>query len=193
MAVNDIYEVSMLYSIKGEKCANVLHLREDVDPGSNNEQTVANAVKVGIWDGSLKLAVSNDVKLQVVRARRIDPTAGGPVDVVVNTDGSIAQDVMPPNNCVVISLYTARLDKSGRGRLHFSGAPKTQNQDGLLDTAAQTLWDAVANSFLSAITSGGGSYTAGIWSRKFSQFNPITAATTRSWHHTMRGRRMAAP
>ena len=89
MAVNDIYEVSMLYSIKGEKCANVLHLREDVDPGSNNEQTVANAVKTGIWDGSLKLAVSNDVKLQVVRARRIDPTAGGPVDVVVNADGSV--------------------------------------------------------------------------------------------------------
>lgn len=193
MAVNDVYECSVLFSVKGEKVANVIHLREDVDPGSANELTCATALKTALWDGSLKLAVSNDCQLQVVRVRRIDPTPGGPVDLVVNDNGTIAQDVLVPNLCVVQSYYTARLDKSGRGRAHWAGAPKTHNQDGLLDVTNAALWDSVGNTFLSAITSGGGSYTAGIWSRKNTEFNAITAYTTRSWFHTMRGRRMAAP
>lgn len=193
MAVNDVYESSLLFSIKGEKCACVLHYQETTDPGSGNELNLASTIYSQIWTPSMKVCLSNDAQLQTIRVRRIDPTAGGPIDLPVLEAGTISVDVMPPNNCILISLMTDRLDKSGRGRIHISGAPKTHNQDGLLDVTNLSLWNSLATALIAPMTGSSSAFQLGVWSRKETEFNSAVDYNVRSWHHTLRSRRMAAP
>lgn len=193
MAVNDVYQVDLLYSNKGEKCANVIHVKETADPGTTNEVHIAEAVKDDIWTAALRATMTNDCTLQTIRVRRIDPTSGGPVMATVDEAGSIAQDTLPPNSAVMLSMYTARLDRSGRGRLFLPGVPKTHNEDGLLPESVVTLYDAVGTALTGTLAESGGTWIVGVWSSTATQFNQFTSWQVRSWIHTLRGRRMAAP
>lgn len=195
MALGDIYEASLLYSIKGEKVANVLHFREDVTPGTVDPPLdLANTISASFWTGNLDLVMSNDVTLQMIRARRISPTLGGGILLPVNTDGQVSADTLPPNNCAVMTLYTARTDRAGRGRVFLSGVPDTWQGDGLIEVAVAPTYQAIMDNLKTYFTSAdGGQWQCGIWSPTYSDFNVITRVQVRSWVHVLRGRRMVAP
>lgn len=193
MAINDVYQIDFLYSLKGEKCANVFFAKETTDPGSANETTLATGAKADVWTAALRATMSNDCELQTIRVRRVSPSAGGPIMLTVNEAGSVAQDSLPPNNCVVISYYSNTLTKRGRGRQYYPGVPKTHNQDGLLPASVESLYNAVGTAMTGTITQGGGVWDIGVWSRTGSSFAKFTFFKPRSWIHTLRSRRMAAP
>lgn len=193
MAVGDILRASLLYSVKGEKCANVLHFKEIDDPGADNERLLGEAIANDLWGTPLRACVSNDCTLQMVRVSRIDPTVGGPINVAVDNHGTVTEDTLPPNSTVLLSLYSARLDRAGRGRMFIPGVPKTFNQDGLLPQSAVSTFNTFADLLLVNLSNSGGQWTPGVWSVTHSEFNQFVSYELRSWIHTLRGRRNAAP
>lgn len=193
MAVGDVYQVDLLYSLRGEKCANVLHYQEDTSPASNPELSLIEAVKDDLWTAALRATMSNDCTLQNIRARRVDPSLGGPIMAAVNEAGSVAQDSLPPNSAVVMTWYTDHIAPSGRGRTFWPGVPKTHTDDGVLLESVVSLYDAVGTAMTTAVTEGTGVWLPGVWSESLTLIHPITQWVIRPWVHTLRGRRMAQP
>lgn len=195
MSVGDIYEASLLTSVNGQKCANVLHFRIATMPATvDPAEDLAEAIQTNLFAGVLAPAWSGDCILQQIRTRKIAPAPGGAIIRPVNQPGDGTGDTLPPNNSVVLTLYSARADRSGRGRLHLSGVEETNVQDGLLSVAAAALYVAIGNALMSNISGAdGGIYTPGIYSKTVPEFNTITRFQVRSWIHTLRGRRMIAP
>lgn len=193
MALNDVYEVTLAYSLKGEKCANVFHVREVTDPGSDNEIHIADQVKVDIWDNAIKLAVSQDITLQQIRVRKIHPALGGPVILVVDAAGQVAADVLPSQSCVVIRLYSDLAEKKGRGRMFIPGIPKPYVQDGILLETYRGAYNTIASALIAQFTNSGGDWEPCIFSHVDDTPRDIVLGNTVATLATLRGRRMAAP
>ena len=194
MAVGDLYEASLLYSLKGEKCVNVLRFQQTTNPSTvSDELDLGNAVKADLWP-AIKTASSEDLVLQMIRVRRYAPTAGGSIMVTVDEAGGVSEDSLPSNNCVVITMYSDNSTKHGRGRIHLPGIPDTHNADGLLKQATAVLYEAIATA-MEATFNGpdGGQWSYGIGDSDGSSFHAATMHQVRSWLHTLRTRRAAAP
>lgn len=192
MAAGDVYQVDLLYDQDGQKCANVIHVTETVDPGADNENLLALAVKNNLWTGIVQAVMSTSCILQMIRVRRIDPTAGGPTLLAVDEGGDIAQDPFPPGTCVLISLYSDTVSKRGRGRIHLPGIPKNTAAEGMLLETEVINFDAIANALKTVWTQSGGSWEPCIWSTVDVAPHDIKYHKVRSWLHTLRSRRMSS-
>lgn len=194
MAINDVYQAALRFSINGEKTANVIHCKQTSGDGSlpPNEDLAAAIVAV-IWP-AYQAAISNDATLQSISAKRISPTVGGSVVVPVNAAGTIAQDTIPPNGSAVITLYSQTLSKQGRGRIYISGIPDTGQKDGLLTVAQMNLLTTLGGQMVSTLVDGSGAtFQCGVWSSVGLAFQEYTDYMTRSALRTLRSRRMANP
>jgi len=194
MAIGDRYEASLLYSLKGEKCANVLRFQQTQNTSTvSDELDLGNAIKADLWP-AIKAASSDDLVLQIIRVRRYAPTAGGSIMVTVDEAGSISEDSLPSNNCVVITMYSESPTKNGRGRIHLPGIPDTHNQDGLLPASVTGLYEAISTVMEAPFIGPDlGAWLYGIGDSEGATFHPATNHQLRSWLHTLRGRRAAAP
>lgn len=194
MPVNDVLQASLRFSINGEKTANVLHfIQTSADGALPPNEDLAAAIIEDLWP-SLKACLSDDCTLQSIAVKRIDPTLGGTTFVPVIEPGSVGQDTLPPNGCLVVTLYTNTLTKRGRGRMFISGIPDTFINQGRLNNADATVFVTFLDLLLSAIQGGAGAtFHAAIWSATAGSAQEITSHQLRARLINLRGRRMANP
>lgn len=111
-----------------------------------------------------RLAASEQIGFDTVVVERLNLPAELPgvfvFDPVADGQGSVADDVLPPQVAVAINHNTSIRSQKGRGTVYFPGAAEMHNDQGFMSAAGQTLWGAVANALESTITvAGDGTYT----------------------------------
>lgn len=194
MALNDVFQAAIRFSIAGEKTANVLHFQQTSSDGALPPNEDLAAAIIEDFLPAYQNILSSDVTIQSIAVKRIDPTIGGSVVVDASLAGLDAGDVMPPQCAAVATLYSDLVSGSGRGRIFISGISDTMVTDGRLVNAQAANFVTLLDILKGSIQGGtGATFIAGIWSPRIAQFNQITYHELRSQIHTLRSRRMANP
>lgn len=138
MAVNDIYQVQVYQNVGSEITMNVFHLREKV-AATNQEDAITTAIQYaavlyGLWAELL----SDDWRVTIIKARRVEPSGGIPGTIVFGGAeaivGQLESEIVPSQAAILISLYSGTPDRTGRGRQYIPGcAESIQNEGQLLE------------------------------------------------------------
>lgn len=194
MALNDVFELSLLFNLKGQKLANVLHFEQDSADGAiPPNEDICNAFYEDCWPAMQDL-LSNDISLENIKGRRIDPTPGGVYLLPVGEPGNVGVDSLPPNSTLLTTIYTNELSRSGRGRMSISGIPKSYSQNGLMQNGAIATVAAFYDLLLATIQYGANAvFTYGVWSALAETWYEAVSYQIRPQLHTLRGRRMENP
>lgn len=194
MPVNDVYRSAIQYGINGEKCANVLHfIQTSGDGGANVVAELAQAI-ITSYVPQLAAFWSNDVLMQAVTSHRIDPTIGGSVVIADATPGGVASDTLPPNSCLVATMYSDHLTGRGRGRIFISGLSDSYTKNGrLLNTSPPDIVTFLGLLTTTLAGANGTTFRCGVWSTTGVIFHEYTSHQLRARLVTLRSRRMANP
>lgn len=95
----------------------------------------------GTPTGALNAAYSTGVRIDTATAALLTQTSGqqtARADVAVNLVGTSAEDSLPPQIAVVVSLRTELANRAGRGRFYLPAPATNACTAGRLTTAIQT-------------------------------------------------------
>lgn len=171
-ASGDLVTVKLLATCGGEPCINDLSFQIN-DPAATwaeQVQAVADALEAvvgssasGLWSDGRSTAY-NCYGIEVVDVRPATSPLG---QIALAWPGVVADDVMPPNDAVCVTLRTAVRGRTGRGRMYLSGYPEGSANGGYWEVAAQDAAQALADALLTAFKVGGSSpsLTWGVVSR----------------------------
>lgn len=106
----------------------------------------------------------NSYAIQVVDVR---PGESPLLESALAAQGDVADDVMPPNDCLCVTLRTAVKGRTGRGRMYLNGFPEGAANGGYWEAAAQDAATAIAGSLLNTFGAPGqpAPFTWGVISR----------------------------
>lgn len=99
----------------------------------------------GVWSAGRSTAY-NLYGLQVVDAR---PGTSPLAQITASYQGDLADDVMPPNDNVCITLRTDVKGRTGRGRMYLNGYPEGSANGGYWEAAAQEAAGFIASELIS--------------------------------------------
>lgn len=192
MAVGDIYSVVVDSVVKGEHCQNELHFREvtaetDTIPAENLAEGFVTAVEAD-WLACL----SDQAALACVYVRRVKPTPGVAYTRIWNVVGTVADEPIPTTSAAVVSWYTTTAGKRTRGRNYFPGLPESFQDGGLLEGAAITAIQTLADTLMDVIAAGAGGtgeWELCVYSRVNGTGVDVESNVVRSNLGTMRTRR----
>lgn len=172
--VGDIVQVTPRYTIEGQQCENVWYFQCVVaDPNmlANLLLVIAQCIITHLLP-----ALGSNVTLDAVHGRVVGPALGSedewtPAagDVVA---GAAAGDPEPSFVAALVSIYTTRPGRTGRGRIYFGGVPEGSVVGSLLNTetgiypAIIATLACIAAAFPLRELGGSASYEWGIYSRK---------------------------
>lgn len=200
MAVNDVWEVGISLQIGSLPTMVVPHFVETVsvvpDPPKLAATAIAQAIHASGWMTALLACISEDVELLSIYVRKVSPTADVPLLYIVGTTppvaGTNAAPADPSQVAALISLYTARMDRAGRGRMYIPGTPAGGNNEGLVIAVylaeLQAFCDVVPLTLV-MIGPDAGEIRQCVWSRGQEEANVVLQATPRTNLATIRGRR----
>lgn len=206
MAFNDIYRLRIYQRLHGAQVVNVLHFVEDVTVlGGSGPQALANDFVANMYT-PLRNRASNQLFFDYVEVQTIVPFSGGPVaaNFSAGANGADTNVCASATLCEVISIYTSRGGRRGKGRIYLAGAPTattlyvSQGVWGSSQTPrTQTLATALATRYMQVPYTT--SYVLGVFSRasgpdappwSTSQFVRATALTVRTTVRTQRRRQV---
>lgn len=148
MAINDVWKVTLVFEdtnlSRQMSTGYYLHQIGLSDPSA----AVANAVSVNWWENELNSSGltagesalhADDLELVDVKLRKWDPLA--PTETSDTTGlpspgADASGQEMPPQNAILVSLRTANIGRSYRGRLYLPPPSESQVNDQLLLTSA---------------------------------------------------------
>jgi hypothetical protein len=202
-AAGDLVVVKLLSTCGGEPCINDLSLQIENPAASWAEQVMDVVSGIGAAIGPAgtaffnvgKSTAFNTYAAQVVDAR---PNTSPLAEVLLGWQGDIADDVMPPNDSLCVTLRTDVKGRTGRGRVYFNGYPEGGANGGYWEAATQLLANNVAQALLDEFGTAnlGRSYTWGVISRyEFGvkrEIPAFTAITSYSVHNEVRSLRRRA-
>lgn len=149
MAVGDIFQVTQVLSVMGQRCVNVLHFKESTACTDQIPARSIAAMYEDVFAPALQLCLSDEVEIQCIYARRIRPTLDIPFLIVESAmPGLVASHTAPPNAAGIVSFYTAVPSRSGRGRAYISGIPESRISDALMEPTQVTALGVWADLFL---------------------------------------------
>lgn len=192
MAVNDIYSVTVDTVVKGEHCQNVFHYRESTaETGTIPAENLAEGFVAAVEADWLAI-LSDQAALACVYVRRVQPTPSVAYTRIWNEVGTVAEEPIPTTSAALITWYSATAGKRTRGRNYFPGTPESFQDGGLLEAAAITLIQTLADTLADPIAAGGGG--TGVWELcVYSRTNltgvDVIESVVRSNLGTMRSRR----
>jgi len=192
MAVNDVYEVSVDYSVLGEHCVNVFKFRETTE---STDEVPAKSLADGFAASLIPLwavLLSDQVLFNCVFVRRISPGLGVPFTKLVTDPGEVASEAIPTTSAVVISWYSNTGGKSKRGRNYFAGAPENAQAGGKLEAGVLAAWESFALDMQAPLAAGGGGtgeWELCVWSQLLETAIDVKTAVVRTNLGTMRTRR----
>jgi hypothetical protein len=145
------------------------------------------------WSGQRSTAF-NTYAVQMVD---VLPGTSPMLQQALATQGEIADDVMPPNDSLCITLRTDVKGRTGRGRIYLNGYPEGSANGGYWEAVAQSDADLIAGLLLSNFQAppSGASMTWGVISRfefgvkrEIPAFTPITSYTVHNEVRSLRRR-----
>lgn len=174
VAVGDIVQVTPRFEIEGQQTENVWYFQcTNADPNmlANLLLVIATCIITNLLP-----ALGSNVTLESVKGKIVGPAIGGEDEwTPASTDtvvGAAAGDSEPSFVAAVVSLYTARPGRSGRGRIFIGGIPEGSTTGSLLNIetgvypAIVATLACIATSFPLRELGGAASYEWGIYSRK---------------------------
>jgi len=176
----DIVQVLHQYDLEGQKCENVWYFRaQALDPDilANLLAAIATCL-IPI----LVPKLSTSYTFERLRAKVVSPAVGPEVDyyagVGVATAGVAAGDGLPSHDSAIVSLYTERGGRSGRGRIYIGGVPEGDTIKSYINTEAP-LWGAILAFLVCMLATfkphdvpAAGDYDWGVMSRKLGGLKP---------------------
>lgn len=193
MPLGDIFRLGVGVNQDGEKCSQVLHYEQGGPDGAlPPEQALFNA-----WTGTMlplwRAVMSVNAAVETITIQKL-PTAGsGSLIFLVDEEGDVTGDAVPPNATVLLSLYTSLVSRRGRGRTHFSGYPESAHSDGIINAEFYGKFQAIGTALVDTLPGSGGEpgFRCVVWS-SLSGAHDVEAVAVRTQLHTLRGRRMAS-
>ncbi len=125
MAVDDIYQITLVTIVNGREASNVFYYAEtalsDFDP-IETAALLNTQFFLQIWDEEWKLKVTSQVSLKAVWGRRIWPTEEiASVNPIDNEIGTIVADSVPNGSCCLISMTCDDPARAFKRRTYISG------------------------------------------------------------------------
>jgi hypothetical protein len=152
-AAGDLVVVRVKSTCGGEPCINDMSFRIE-NPAANWADMVTqvrddldNAIGIlgaGVWPLGRSTAF-NSYAMDVVD---VLPSTSPLAELLLTAPGTVAEDVMPPNDSVCVTLRTAVKGKTGRGRMYLNGYPESAANGGYWEAAAQNAASAIAQNLL---------------------------------------------
>jgi len=156
-AAGDVVTVRILSTCAAEPTINDLSF-EIVNPAAtwwdqfNQVSTDLNGAIGLVADGDWvdqRSTAFNTYGLQMIDVR---PGTSPMVQGALAAQGSLADDVMPPNDSLCITLRTNVKGRTGRGRMYLNGFPEGSSNGGYWEAAAQDSATAIANDLAGAFS-----------------------------------------
>lgn len=207
MPFNDIFRLRLYGRLHGSQMVNVMHfVQDDVSPALG-AQDLATDFATNMKT-TLQGRASNQLSFEYVEVESIVPYAGGPFQSAfpANTLGAQTEAAISATLAEVISIYTSRGGRRGKGRIYLPGAPAlsiANAHNGLWQpaqtTRTQTLATALATRYMSVLAGPVGRWRLGVWSRAMGpahppwtsdQFVRATSLTVRTTIRTQRRRQL---
>jgi len=144
----------------------------------------------GTPTGALNAAYSTGVRIDTATASLLTQTSGqqtARADVAVNLVGTSAEDSLPPQIAIVVSLRTELANRAGRGRFYLPSPATNAVTAGRLTTAIQqNVVNAMTRMFASLDSAG---ITPILFSRTTFQNTTVTSFNVGDVFDTQRRRR----
>lgn len=194
IAVNDIFEATLICSTPFQYSANVIHYKCTATAGTGaTDQDVTTGLSTS-FAAVYKPVLSVNARFEGVRGQIIKPTRR---PVVTSTSGAgvgtLPGDLIPSQVAAVLSKRTNVASKSTRGRIYVAFPDEDANEiNGTPSAAYLGLLAAVANLADDTLTIGAGVNTVTmqpvVYSRKLGTAQPIVVVTVNPRWATQRRR-----
>lgn len=155
MAFNDIYRLRVYQRLHGQQVVNVMHFVQEDPLSTVGGQQLANNF-IANMTTTMRARTSNQMTYEYVEVQTIVPFSGGPVTAnwTGGTAGTQIQPCQTGTVAEVITIYTSRGGRRGRGRIFLAGArtDTTGMASGLWAAAQTTLTQAYATALATFYT-----------------------------------------
>lgn len=207
-AVGELIQVTPRFNLEGQQTENVMYFRcvnASADFLADLLLVIATCIITHLLPG-----LSSNITLESVAGKVVGPALGLEDEWIPTTGdvvvGGATGDAEPAFVAAVVSLYTTRAGKSGRGRMFIAGIPEVGTIASLLKIedvsypAIVAFINCIATNFPHHELGGSASFEWGVYSRKVggvtkppypdTGFAPVTRAVVRRELGTMRSRKL---
>ena len=204
MAYNDIFRLRVYQRFQTAQVVNVMHFLEDYAAVAGGALGLANDFVTNMRV-TLTGRTVNACLFEYVEVQKIVPFEGGPeiVNFPTNTMGTVGGFCASATLCEILTIYSQRGGRRGRGRLYLPGSDTygSTTVNGAWQTSQTARTQAFANALATryVFAPGLGAYCLGVWSRasgpvnppwSTSQFARATSLTVRTTIRTQRRRQL---
>jgi len=204
MAYNDIFRLRIYQRMHGAQVVNVIHFVEDLAAVGGGASGLATDFVTNMRPTLIARACPQ-LLFEYVEVQSLVPFSGGPVVVnfPANTVGTQGSSSVSATLAEVLTIYSSRAGRRGRGRIYLAGADTggANVASGIWLTAQTTRTQAMATALATRYIGipGTVAYCLGVWSKVIAGPNPpwptgafvrATALTVRTIARTQRRRQV---
>lgn len=181
MAVNDIYQLTIVQSLHGQKILNVLHYKATQAPSSGTYEAALIQAFGVIAIPSLKAFQSEELNHEALAVQKIWPLppTHATLDTTYSGPGLIPGDSLPTSVTSVITKVTAFAGRKYRGRVYVAGVPVTSENDSQLQVGDLAVLGAFAENLDNGIGAVGASFQPVLWHRSSNTSDNLIDAVAR--------------
>lgn len=145
MALNDVYQITLVFNLNGRECCNTLFYLEEIATATAPffvAGQITEEVYDNIWLTHWKPFLSADSRLMAIAGQMIWPTVHEAwVTPLADEPGAISEESIPNGSCALISYKGANPIQNFWRRIYLSGLPVSAVENSLL---VQSYLDQVA-------------------------------------------------
>lgn len=203
MAQNEHYKVTIVFTDQrgGRTWTSGFYVKQTTVTGFDVSDVGA---KVKDWWNTaytggvaMKQLYDVDIKLDSVKLRKISPLE--PVETSYTTGlpiaGTDVTDPLTSEAALLLSLRTAKIGRSYRGRMYLPSISEDQVDESLTPTAATTIgtqFKGLVNALTAIGIGSGATAQVEVWSKKLAIGTPVTAVKVDQWMRSQRRRNVKA-
>lgn len=192
MAVGDLYQLTIMGRLHGQRILNVLHYGVSVAGPTNPIEDLVTQWRADCETHWLACH-SNEYTLDGYLSQKIRPLpiTASYEEAPLALAGSSGNNSLPTSMAVVLTKRTDLAGRSYRGRIYMAGVPITFELDSELTGAAMNVYDTLADDLESPIvTAGGTTFIPVLFRRSADVAREITQVIPRSTLRNQRRRQV---
>lgn len=176
MAVNDIYQNTLVAAQGTVALANVFYTKLTVDAGPPDDQDALVEAFIDQVVPAIKKTQSVSIIYECVLSRKVDPVTGPAKVYPITAGGDILSDTTPANLAITVTTRSLPWDPSAGGRYFLAGVPEIWITDGRLQQAFIEQYEDFTDLLTDGWSATGSSYEMWHFRKKFKSFAKIVTA-----------------
>jgi len=194
MPVGDIFRVSIMQRLHGQRLINTLHYRLKVDDPAGFGPlggVLADRIRSQILP-EMKACQSAELTHEGIIVQKIWPLPPQvpKLNTVDNGPGTPVSSSLPTSVAVVITKMTDFAGRKYRGRIYVGGVPVSHENDSVLDAAVLPTWGALATKLFANMTTGLYVFEPVLWHKESHTFDVVSFASARAVLRNQRRRQV---